>query len=179
MNVQQRLLMDVFRYAERIYLLSHLCSAAIMVSSAMLLLHVSQMSTQPSSERLVLILLLLALVVFLTRSWLAMQQRLGMFVLQPSGKAIAWRVARRREGDPFYPVPRHFIAHAPDPAPSGVCWDLQASAERFAEVRSQIDACRAAHGKLTYHDAANLMLLALSLHGHGVLEIQSSRSPRT
>ena len=36
-------------------------------------------------------------------------------------------------------------------------------AQRYAEVCEQRDACRAAHGQLTNHDAVNLLLMAYSL----------------
>ncbi len=163
LNSQQTLLLDAYRYAERVYILSHLFSAGIMVFSTILLLHVLQMLEQPSLSRLLVIGLLGAAITHAAQYWFTLRKRLRTFSLDYDVRNTYWQVAARRPGDPFSPVPSRFVTQANDAAPAGVCWEIDVHAERYAEVRQQLKACLAAHRNLTNHDAVNLLLMAYSL----------------
>lgn len=160
---QQSLLLDAYRYAERVYILSHIFSAGIMVFSTLLLLHFMQLVEQPSVSRLVVIAVLAAAVVYAVRYWRTLRWRLSMFLLDYDARTTYWQVAPRRIGDPFSPVPARFVTRAAEPATAGVCWEIDMHAERYAEVRDQREVCRRANGSLTNHDAVNLLLMAFSL----------------
>lgn len=160
---QQSLLLDAYRYAERVYILSHLLSAGIMVFSTILLLHLTHLLEQPSLSRLLIIVSLAAVLSQAARYWHALRTRLGTFSLGYDTWNSGWQVAPRRAGDPFFPVPPRFVTRAHAPAPAGVRWEIDVYAERYAEVRAQLAACRAAHEQLSNHDAVNLLLMAYSL----------------
>lgn len=164
-DAPQRLMREVYRYAERLYLLSHLVSAAALVAVALVTLHVGHMLTRPSASSVVVILLLSAVIVFLTRQWRVLHERACMFRLDVGPRGRVWSVARRRARDPFHCVPARFISHAEAPAPAGICADLRQLGARCAEVAGQLDRCLQAHGRLTNHDAANLLLVAISRLG--------------
>jgi len=159
----QHVLEDVFRYAERMRNLSYALSAGLLVVSAVLLLHLTQMLSEPSIGRLLLVLLFTALVGALMQHWRALRAPLSMFVLQAGAHGLRWQVAPRDASEAFVPVPARCIRHAEAPAPAGVCWDLETYARRYPEVWRKLAECRQAHGRLTNHDAANLLLLALSM----------------
>lgn len=159
---QQSLLLDAYRYAERVYILSHIFSAGIMVFSTILLLHLMQMLEHPSATRLVVIAVLIAGIAHAVRYWRSLRGRLQMFSLDYDTRSTYWQVAAREAGDPFLPVPERFVTQADARAPAGVCWEIDVHAERYAEVRKQRDACYDAHHKLTNHDAVNLLLMAFS-----------------
>ena len=180
-NYQQSLLHDAYRYAERVYILSHIFSAGIMVFSTILLLHFVQMLEQPSASRLLVITVLAAGIVHAARHWQTLRARLRTFSLDYDTRSTYWQVAPRQLGDPFSPVPARFVTEANIPAPAGVCWEIDRHAERYAEVRAQRDACHAAHHDLTNHDAVNLLLMAFSRRNaeHGSQAGGSTRSSRT
>ena len=159
---QQSMLLDAYRYAERVYILSHLLSAGIMVFSTILLLHLMHLLEHPSLPRLLIIVSLAAVLSQAARYWHALRTRLRTFSLGYDARA-GWQVAPRRAGDPFFPVPPRFVTRAHAPAPAGVRWEIDVYAERYAEVRAQLAACRAAHEHLSNHDAVNLLLMAYSL----------------
>jgi hypothetical protein len=168
-NNQQILLLDAYRYAERVYILSHIFSAGIMVFSTILLLHFMQMLEHPSVARLLVIAVLAAGITQAVYYWQTLRVRLRMFSLDYDTRSTYWQVAPRQAGDPFSPVPARFVTQASVPAHAGVCWEIDMHAERYAEVRAQRDACYAAHRSLTNHDAVNLLLMAFSLRNseHG------------
>ena len=159
---QQSLLLDAYRYAERQYILSHIFSAGIMVFSTILLLHLLQLVEHPTLARLLVIVALAAVIVHAVRYWHSLRGTLRMFSFDYDTRSTYWQVAPRQSGDPFTPVPGRFVTAANAPAPAGVCWEIDMHAERYAEVRAQRDACYAAHGSLTNHDAVNLLLMAFS-----------------
>ena len=159
---QHSLLLDAYRYAERQYILSHIFSAGIMVFSTILLLHFMQMLEHPTPERLVVVAVLSAAIVHAVRYWQGLRGTLRMFSFDYDTRSTYWQVAPRQAGDPFSPVPAKFITAAGEPAPAGVCWEIDMHAERYAEVREQRDACHSAHSALTNHDAVNLLLMAFS-----------------
>lgn len=161
-NNQQILLLDAYRYAERVYILSHIFSAGIMVFSTILLLHFMQMLEQPSAARLLVIAVLAAGIAQAVRYWKTLRARLRMFSLDYDTRSTYWQIAPRQSGDPFTPIPARFVTQARAPVPAGVCWEIDMHAERYAEVRIQRDACYAAHRSLTNHDAVNLLLMAFS-----------------
>jgi len=161
-NNQQILLLDAYRYAERVYILSHIFSAGIMVFSTILLLHFMQMLEHPSATRLLVIAVLATGITQAVRYWRTLRTRLRMFSLDYDTRNTYWQVAPRLAGDPFSPVPARFVTQASVPAPAHVCWEIDMHAERYAEVRAQRDACYSAHRSLTNHDAVNLLLMAFS-----------------
>jgi len=178
---QQSLLLDAYRYAERVYILSHIFSAGIMVFSTILLLHFMQMLEQPSTTRLLVIIVLAAGVVHAARHWQTLRARLSTFSLDYDTHSTYWKVAPRRLGDPFFPVPARFVTRAKAAAPTGVRSEIDRHAERYAEVRAQRDACHAAHQDLTNHDAVNLLLMAFSRRNaeQGSPAGDATRSSRT
>jgi len=159
---QQSPLLDAYRYAERQYILSHIFSAGIMVFSTILLLHFLQMLEHPTPTRLLVIAGLAAAIAHAMRYWQSLRGSLRMFAFDYDTRSTYWHVAPRQAGDPFSPIPAKFVTQASAPAPAAVCWDIDMHAERYVDVRAQRDACYAAHGTLTNHDAVNLLLMAFS-----------------
>ncbi len=165
----QALLKDIFQYADKLSSLCQFLLASSIFLGLSLSLNVVLVLLQPNSKSILIIFALGWLLHQLLNQWRLTHNQLSMFnttVCDDAGHPSI-SIAARPANSPFYSVPQKFIRQADHAATIELCQIIERYADESLVIREQKLACEKVHKKLTNHDAANLLLMALSLRDRG------------
>ena len=165
----QTLLKDIFQYAEKMTAMNRLLLASSIFLGLSLSANVVLVLLQPSAGSILIIFALGWFLHQLLNDWQSTRNQLSMFNVDSDEGAYGsnMSIAMRSDSHPFYPVPKAFIQQAEQIASVEICQIIERYADDFSAVKTQKQTCERLHQQLTNHDAANLLLMALSLRERG------------